>query len=259
MSLLNRVANREIFDFLKTLTIKSTYFADKIRSTQIRSAVNDRVPETANPYVIHLAGEYVLSDIIGDIRGISPKHDDLYRPSHDNAKNHAYNKTRGRIKNFWRITEEGMRKLSKDELEAVVNPSAEGLYEYKPLVIEGIIDPVTGLAETQEYYRSQCIYDREGFLFDEMRYVDYLNDDCFDEMMWVTSLDTQQEIPFTLENLYVDDANEAVAQGRRQTNHVHTKTLEAYRVPGRYDQLHTFYGKLVQGIRAGVHQRVLRA
>ena len=60
MSLLNRVANREVFDFLKTVTIKSTYFANKTRRDQIRPNIEKFIPETANPYTIHLAGEYLI-------------------------------------------------------------------------------------------------------------------------------------------------------------------------------------------------------
>ena len=49
MSLLNRVSNQEVFDFLKTLTIKYSYFAKKIRESSLRQNLNKLAPETVNP------------------------------------------------------------------------------------------------------------------------------------------------------------------------------------------------------------------
>ena len=238
MSLLSKVSNKEVYDFLETLTIKSTYFANKIRSSQIVPLVEPRIPETSNPYTIHLAGEYVLDDT--ENRG--------YRLTKDTSIN--------KFKNYWIYKDSGYRRLDAGIVSAQYpNPSAAGLYEVNPFVVKGIIDPSTGEVEDQEYRVTQNAYDKSGYLSLEYKNSEIFLETAFDEMMYVVSLDTKQTIPFTLENLYQDCANEAVKEGRRKTNGVHTKTLEAYKIPGRYfDILCQRYPKQVDLIKAIVYR-----
>ena len=60
MSLLSRIANKEIVDFLRTTTLKCTYFADKSKSS-INESYLEQTPEIETPYIRHLAGEYILA------------------------------------------------------------------------------------------------------------------------------------------------------------------------------------------------------
>ena len=53
--------------------------------------------------------------------------------------------------------------------------------------------------------------------------------EVFNEMMFVTSIDTGQEIPFTLETLHPEFTKDPTS--------VHSKTLETYKLPNRYYQL----------------------
>ena len=246
MSLLNRVANQEVLDFLKTVTIKYSYFAYKIRESTIRKNLKALVPETANPYVIHLAGEYVL--------------DPTTFPTPDYIKNDGvwfkgYRKTndtkRNQYKNYWQLVgNNSLRHVPIRVLEQIVNPKAVGLYELQPLIIEGIKDPVTGELHTYEFRASQNLYDRNGNLAFEFPNHRVFTGN-YDEMMYVTSLDTGQEIPFALESFYTDCA---LAAGLPATS-VHRKTLEAYRIPNRYyDILCEKYPKQVDLIKAIVYR-----
>jgi len=247
MSLLNKVANQEVFDFLRTITIKSSYFADKFRINQMRPNVANMAPDTANPYIIHLAGEYVLDPrkmpVPDEIKSELPYFQG-YRKTRDTSVN-SY-------KNYWTIIHgNSLRKLSVRELETITSPKENGLYEIQPYVVKGIIDPITGKSHDQEYRVSQNIYDREGYLSIEVRNSDIFVDGIYDEMMFITSLDTGQVIPFTLENFYVDCA---LAAGLPETA-VHTKTLEAYKIPGRYfDLLCERYPSQVDLIKAIVYR-----
>lgn len=247
MSLLNKVANKEVFDFLRTITIKSSYFADKFRTNQMRPNVARMAPDTANPYIIHLAGEYVL-----DPRKI-PVPDETKA---DLPYFQGYRKTKDtsvdQYKNYWTVIHgNSLRKLSVKELETISSPVSKGLYEIQPYVVKGIIDPITGKSHDQEYRVSQNIYDREGYLSVEVKNSDIFVDGIYDEMMFVTSLDTGQVIPFTLENFYADCA---LAAGLPETA-VHTKTLEAYKIPGRYfDLLCERYPSQVDLIKAIVYR-----
>ena len=247
MSLLNKVANQEIFDFLRTVTVKSTYFANKIRTTQIRQNLESLTPETANPYTIHLAGEYVL-----DPRKFSVPEEVIFDPPCIKGYRRTKDTRVKQYKNYWQlVNDHSVRRMGTKEMERITSPVNEGLYELQPMIVPGIIDPITGKPHDQEYSGSQMIYDRDGFLATEMRNCDLFVDGIYDEMMYVTSLDTGQVIPFTLENFYVDCA---LAAGLPETA-VHTKTLEAYKVPGRYfDLLCQKYPKQVDLIKAIVYR-----
>lgn len=248
MSLLNRVSNQEVFDFLKTLTIKYSYFAKKIRESSIRQNLNKLAPETVNPYVIHLAGEYVLDprtfptpDSIKDEGG------GIWFKGYRLTKDEKVNP----YKNYWKRDGQILRRLSRELISKVVNPKAVELYELQPLIMEGIIDPVTGQSLNQEYRASQNLYDRDGNLAYEFPNHKVFVDGIYDEMMYITSLDTGTTIPFTLESFYEDCA---LAAGLPITS-VHKKTLEAYRVPNRYfELLCNRYPKQVDLIKAIVYR-----
>lgn len=189
MSLLDKVANREVINFLKTTTIKNSYFADRQRVLNIRPQVSELVPETCNPYIIHLAGEYILE-----------------RPLPYNGYKYA---------DYWKVK-----------------------------------NPVTGEIHEQKYGDTQIIYDRTGELTQRVRNKDIFQN-CFDEMMYVVSLDTGETIPFTLENFYSDCAIAAGRSGRS----IHSKTLMAYKSPGRYfELLCKRYPKQVDLIKAIVYR-----
>lgn len=161
MSLIGNIANKEIYNFLRTTSIKNSYFADQSKSRHIRSSVASVVPENRLPYYRHMAGEYILKEAI----------------------------------------------------------AAE------------VHNPKTGSVITQTYPNTSKVFDSQGVQSVDMRNTLIYNDvdGVFDEMMYVTSLDTQEEIPFTLENLHAEYALEEGA--------THTKTLEAYKLPSRYYEL----------------------
>lgn len=161
MSLIGNIANKEIYNFLRTTSIKNSYFADQSKSRHIRSSIASVVPENRLPYYRHVAGEYILKEAV----------------------------------------------------------TAE------------VHNPKTGSVITQTYPNTSKVYDSQGVQSVDMRNSLIYNDvdGVFDEMMYVTSLDTQEEIPFTLENLHAEYALEEGA--------THTKTLEAYKLPSRYYEL----------------------
>lgn len=161
MSLIGNIANKEIYNFLRTTSIKNSYFADQSKSRHIRSSIASVVPDNRLPYYRHVAGEYILKEAV----------------------------------------------------------TAE------------VHNPKTGNVITQSYPNTSKVYDSQGVQSVDMRNTLIYNDvdGVFDEMMYVTSLDTQEEIPFTLENLHAEYALEEGA--------THTKTLEAYKLPSRYYEL----------------------
>ena len=259
MSLLNKVANREVFDFLRTLTIKSTYFADKSRAAQILPRYADLVPGTAVPYIIHLAGEYILNN---DDKESFPEEQILGVPWFK-----GYRRTRDSVvrpfKNYWEcVGNRALRRMNPQEMEFITNPASKNLYEIQPYVVKGITNPVTGVKEDYEIRSSQMIYGGSSTFggMADGQFAGHLNFevknselflDCFDEMMTVISLDTGEEIPFCLEAFYADSA---LAAGLSQ-NAIHVKTLEAYRIPGRYfDALCERYPKQVDLIKAIVYR-----
>ena len=189
MSLLSRIANKEIVDFLRTTTLKCTYFADKSKSS-INESYLEQTPEIETPYIRHLAGEYILAKPI----------------------------------------------TGSDDPRHLVT------------------DPMTGMVTEQVYPNPETptqLYnaDRDVYIQIADKKL-YRNDFKFDEMMYVTSLDTGEEIPFTLENLHGE-----FAKARGWSEHsVHTKTLSAYKVPGRYfDLLCERYPNQVDLIKAIVY------
>lgn len=253
MSLLNQVANREVFDFLRTLTVKSTYFAERSRELQINPRFAEFTPDTANPYVVHLAGEYILnnSDIREEgvdrwFRGFCRTKDLRVMPN----------------KNYWRRDGAHLTRLSREEISLIEgSPKSNNWYETQQIVFENITNPVTGAKEHFTMKCSQLIYDSDGDLTKEV-----LNSDLFtngfDEVMMITSLDTGEQIPFCLEMFYKDAA---CAAGRYDDNtglgenSIHVKTLEAYRLPGRYfDLLCERYPKQVDLIKAIVYRVPVR-
>ena len=259
MSLLNKVANREVFDFLRTLTIKSNYFAEKSRESQIVREFEDRTPETAVPYIIHLAGEYIFNNEDYELfpQQMMVEGEPWFKGYRKTKDDHVVP-----FKNYWRNFGDALSRVSAQDLEYLIDPSAEGLYEIQPYTVKGVTNPITGKKETYEIRSSQLIYgagnkfnsgsvDRlSGYLNYEVKNSDIFVD-CFDEPMFVHSLDTGEEIPFCLEAFYADAA---IAAGL-SSNSIHTKTLEAYRIPGRYfDILCQRYPKQVDLIKAIVYR-----
>lgn len=175
MSTLGILANKEINNFLRTVTIKNSYFATRSRNRQMR--VNrTSVPENIIPYYRHIAGEYIL----------------------------------------------------------------------KATVTCDVKNPKTGLYETQTYGDTALVLNGYGYQNREVKNTDLYEESVFDEMMYVTSLDTGEEIPFTLENLHPEFASDETA--------VHEKTLAAYKVTGRlYDLLCAKYPAQVDLIKAIVY------
>lgn len=173
--LLTKLANQEVVNFLRTVTIKNGYFADQLLQVLVRPQYRGGLPIEHNPYYMHLTGQYIL----------------------------------------------------RDEVNATLT------------------DPQTGVKYTQTYGTTFYITNEDGVQVKVMNKQVY-TDDAFDEMMYVTSLDTQEEIPFTRENLHGDAANAAST--------VHKKTLEAYKVPGRYfDMLCKKYPRQVDLIKSIVY------
>ena len=158
MSLLGSLANQEINNFLRTVTIKNDCFATRSRNRQLRIN-NKSVPDNLVPYYRHIAGEYILKEAVTC-----------------------------RVKN-----------------------------------------PKTGQYETQTYGATSQVLNGNGSQTTVIDNVHLYMESAFDEMMYVTSLDTGEEIPFTLENLHPEFAASESA--------VHTKTRKAYMIPSRLHDL----------------------
>lgn len=175
MSLLGTLADKEINNFLRTVTIKNAYFATRSRNRQLRTN-STSVPDNIVPYYRHIAGEYILkSPVTCDVK-----------------------------------------------------------------------NPKTGLYESQTYSDTALVINGMGYQNREVKNADLYEESAFDQMMYVTSLDTGEEIPFTLENLHAEFASDASA--------VHTKTLAAYKVPSRlHDLLCEKYPAQVDLIKAIVY------
>lgn len=185
--LLTKLANQEIINFLRTVTIKNSYFADQLKKATIRPGYINSVPDERNPYYMHLAGQYVLE---------KPVSETVSDPSTGEAISRTYGNSFDIIKLDKTVNEDG---------------------------IETVVEKRHAVTNDQVYLPG-----------------------TFDEMMYVTSLDTQERIAFTVENLHGDAAHAASA--------VHKKTLEAYKVPGRYfDMLCEKYPKQVDLIKSIVY------
>ena len=266
MALLNRIANKEIFDYLRTVTIKSTYFANRARELQIKPTIEKSVPEISNPYVIHLAGEYVLNPKgCGDY--IFPKGSKTltperfpYTPGDPNYRFAGFRLTKDKVakynKNYWNVSDNGLT-LVKVPQSRFIDPETQlisdqyspvdnGLYELQPLVIKHVKDPIGSGYHDIEFPVSQMIFDADGRLMHEAKNSDIFVDGIYDEIMTIRSLDTDETIPFCLQTLHAEYAPDEAM--------VHTKTLEAYKIPGRYfDNLCKRYPNQVDLIKAIVY------
>lgn len=157
--LLSQLANKEIMNFLETVTIKNSYFAQQMLALKVKELIRDYLPDIYNPYYRHINGEYIL-----DERNSAQLHHE------------------------------------------VVNPTTG--------IIESQIIPAFVTMDSGTVLKNSEVYEAE----------------YFNEVMYVTSLDTQTVIPFTKENLHVEFA---LAAGRDE-NSVHKKTLASYKLPSRY-------------------------
>lgn len=171
--LLTKLANQEIVNFLRTATVKNSFFADQLLKALVLPQYQSSLPSELNPYYLHITGQYILK---------------------------------------------------KDILSWVTDPSTGAKI---PLVMKS----------------SQSMIDKSGNrvtvsngrIYDEFAY---------DEMMYVTSLDTKDEIPFTREVLHGCGGNTAI----------HKKTLAAYKVGSKYfDTLCDKYPKQVDLIKSIVY------
>lgn len=58
--LLTKMANREVYDFLRSVTIKNAYFAEQFKKSMVNYFYRNLLPEDRNPYYLHLLGNYIL-------------------------------------------------------------------------------------------------------------------------------------------------------------------------------------------------------
>ena len=297
MSLLNRVANREVFDFLRTVTIKSNYFANRARTLQIRPNVEKLVAETANPYTIRLAGEYLidnksieyrqfdidmqrsLQERVYALTEMDPESEEYAETAEElkldklKWKFPGYRRTVDTVpsffKNYWKLIPSGagLSRVPRNEYidsftgepKTEVNPSEMFWYEIRPYIFKDIPDPIGGTLRNIELPISQLIFDNDGRISDEMRNDEIYVDGIYDTVMTVTSLDVTKynpetgkhepvTIPFCLQTLHEEYAP------NHDPNRVHVKTLEAYRLPGKYfDNLCKRYPNQVDLIKAIVY------
>ena len=322
MSLLNRVANKEVFDFLKTVTIKSTYFAYKTRREHIRPMMEKFVPEISNPYTIHLAGEYLidpsssnvayrqydedrkvatnkrrielnaLQNELAELRreldergGTDAEYKELEEKESQCEEDISSNRidcieaqfNGFRIskdvkpclhKNYWRLStnSSGLVRVPRNEYvdsysglpKEDLSPAEMLYFEIRPFIVKDVPDPIGGGYRDIEIPVSQVTFDGEGRLANELRNNELFDDTVYDTMMYVTSLDVKDEngngvvIPFCLQTLHEEYAVDK--------NAVHRKTLEAYRLPGKYfGQLCKRYPNQVDLIKAIVYPVKSRA
>ena len=54
----------EVFNFLRTVTIFNSYFADQVWMNSVSELYFNRLPTMMNPYYRHLNGEYILQSTI---------------------------------------------------------------------------------------------------------------------------------------------------------------------------------------------------
>lgn len=176
MTLSGQIANKEIYNFLRTATIKCSYFADQSKKRHVRANADAIMADNELPYYKHMAGEYILKD------------------------------------------------------KLVVTTA----------------NPQTGLPDLQIYGNTCMTLNEAGEQIIERENRLVYDSSAFDEMMYVTSLDTKETIPFTLQNLHKEYALDNTA--------VHEKTLEAYKLPSRYyELLCERYPKQVDLIKAIVY------
>ena len=117
------------------------------------------------------------------------------------------------------LVNERFRNSLQDEL----NPyyiHITGNYVLGDAIEAKVKDPITGDEILLEYGCHSTVQNAEGKYLTVHNKLLYSN---FDDMMYVTSLDTRETVPFTREVLHGTD-----------TLSGHEKTLEAYKVGGKY-------------------------
>lgn len=70
---------REPINFLRTLTLKNSHFADLIWKNDVQPEYQDRLPAEMNPYYRHAHGEYILADDTTEIDGVQIPNQRIYR------------------------------------------------------------------------------------------------------------------------------------------------------------------------------------
>lgn len=70
---------REPINFLRTLTLKNSHFADLIWKNDVQPEYQDRLPTELNPYYRHAHGEYILADDTTEIDGVQIPNQRIYR------------------------------------------------------------------------------------------------------------------------------------------------------------------------------------
>ena len=57
---LSKLANKEVIDFLRSVTIKNGYFASQMQKYLVVDRYQDSISNEQNPYYIHITGEYIV-------------------------------------------------------------------------------------------------------------------------------------------------------------------------------------------------------
>nr|DAQ06690.1 MAG TPA: hypothetical protein [Caudoviricetes sp.] len=183
------LALQEILNFLNTTTIKYTYFSDIMQETWVQTDWKDKLPDRYKPYYRHLLGEYILKE--------------------DNVPNTAVEETGV-------FTYSGMSSsAARLQFWADIAPYLDGKWwvlratgDYVQLTEENALEVCFGkIVLLYPPISNQSVYTQ------------------FDQLMYVTSLDTGDKILFSKENLHSTEIN------------AHKKTLAAYRLPSRYYEL----------------------
>lgn len=70
---------REPINFLRTLTLKNSHFADLIWKNDVQPEYQDRLPSELNPYYRHAHGEYILANDTTEVFGVAIPNQRIYR------------------------------------------------------------------------------------------------------------------------------------------------------------------------------------
>ena len=70
---------REPINFLRTLTLKNSHFADLIWKNEVQPEYQDRLPTELNPYYRHARGEYILANDTTEVDGVQIPNQRIYR------------------------------------------------------------------------------------------------------------------------------------------------------------------------------------
>lgn len=70
---------REPINFLRTLTLKNSHFADLIWKNDVQPEYQDRLPTELNPYYRHIRGEYILANDTTEVFGVQIPNHRIYR------------------------------------------------------------------------------------------------------------------------------------------------------------------------------------